>query len=292
MWSWHFLPNERETRNPSDHTENLCVLAAAIRMWIHVLLMPRPNLLGCVQFAPRVWTTLGPWEELLSESLIMVCPLEKKADCAPRKFDFNCQIANFPQLFLLSKNQQWLWTADSAFNGTSGVAKPPQNICFCCWIKISSAELKAEWRKAFRIQGRFCLLHNPARRSWSSAGGWIRALLLHAGKAWLPLRGLCQFSGRDPWRGRSGIWGGTGAVRVSPSVGLLNTNPGKAHLDPSLLQTRERQSRVTTGSRVAIGLLSWVDCGERWAPSRHSCRILNSRGAFPSTHPSASASLP
>lgn len=73
----------------------------------------------------------------------------KEADCAPRKFSLDSQIANFPQLFLFSKNQQRLWTADSAFSATSGEAKTPQNICFCCWIKINSTELRAWAEKSF-----------------------------------------------------------------------------------------------------------------------------------------------
>lgn len=189
----------------------------------------------------------------------------KKADCAPRKFSFDCQIANFPQPFLLSKNQQRLWTADSTFSGTSGGAKTPQNICFCCWIKINSTELKAEQRKAFRIQWTFCLLHNPAQRSWSRAGGWIRELLLRAGKAQLSLRGLCLFSGRHPWRGRSGIQGGAGVVSVWAPVELMAMNPGKAHLDPSILQTTVRQSRVTSGSRAPVLGGLWGKKNTMWA---------------------------
>lgn len=93
----------------------------------------------------------------------------KKMDCAPRKSIFQCQIANFPQLFLLSKNQQCLWTADNILNGTSGEAKTLENICFCCWTKINSTKLKAEQRKAFQIQLTFCLLHNPVHTNWSRA---------------------------------------------------------------------------------------------------------------------------
>jgi len=90
--------------------------------------------------------------------------IRKKRDYVSRKFNLQCQIANFPQFFQLSKNQQCLWKADKILNGTSGGAKTLENICFCCWTKINSAKLKAEQSKAFLIQLTFCLLHSSC--SW------------------------------------------------------------------------------------------------------------------------------
>lgn len=138
-------------------------------------------------------------------------------DCAPRKFSFQCQIANFPQLFLLYKNQQCLWKTDNILNGTSGEEKKstPESICFCCWTKINSTKLKTEQRKAFWIQWMFCLLHNLVHTTWSRAGGWTRALLLRAVRTRTLLRGLCQFSGADSWRDRSVLCGGTATVSIS-----------------------------------------------------------------------------
>jgi len=197
----------------------------------------------------------------------------KKPDCAPRKFNFQCQIANFPQPFLLSKNQQRLWTADNILNGTSGEAKTLENICFCCWTKINSAELKAEERKAFRIQLTFCLLHKPVHVNWSRAGGWIRALLLCAVNTWPSLRGLCQFSGLDSWKGRSEIRGGTAIAIMSALVRWLraihHTQGRRSWTHPYCKrEPSERQTRLTRGSTFAGGLLSWLAFGERRRPEQ------------------------
>lgn len=192
MWSWHFLPSKWDQKSKRSPREFVCL--GSCDPYVNT----RPAR-AKVQFAEMCAVCT---EGLSHSGTLWRSPKRilnhgvstgKKADCAPWKFNLYSQIANFPQLFLLSKNQQRLWTADSAFSGTSGEAKPPQNIWFRCWIKVNSTELKAEQRKAFRIQWMFCLLHNPVHRSWSRAGGWIRALLRRAGKAQLLLRGPCQF---------------------------------------------------------------------------------------------------
>lgn len=192
-------------------------------------------------------------------------------DSPPIKFNFQCQITNFPQPFLLSKNQQHLWTADIILNGTSGEAKTPENICFCCWTKINSTKLKAEQRKAFRIQLMFCLLHNPVQTNWSRAGGWIRALLLCAVNTWLLPRGPCQFSGLDPWRGWREICGGAGIVSISALVWLLCAihRTWGMHTWTHLYckqEPSERQTRVARGSTLGGVVLSWLVYGERWRP--------------------------
>lgn len=147
----------------------------------------------------------------------------------------------------------------------------PESICFCCWTKINSTKLKTEQRKAFWIHWMFCLLHNLVHTTWSRAGGWTRALLLRAVCTRPLLRGLCQFSGPDSWRDRSMLCGGTATVSISAQACLLCAIPCTCqrqvwtHLcgkwEPS-----ERLSRVSRGSTLVGGLLSWLPDGERWRP--------------------------
>lgn len=135
-----------------------------------------------------------------------------------------CQIANFPQLFLLSKNQQCLWTADNILNGTSGEAEEKkENTRKHLFLLLNkNKQYKAEsWaEKSFSIQLTFCLLHNLVHTHWSRAGGWIRVLLL-CGVNRLSLRESCQFSGLVSGRDRRTICGGTALVSTSALVWLL-----------------------------------------------------------------------
>lgn len=190
-------------------------------------------------------------------------------DCAPRKFSFQCQIANFPQLFLLSKNQQCLWTDDNILNGTSGEEKNTRKHLFLLLNKNKQYKAESWAEKSFSDTVNVLFIAQPCSYELISCWWVDQSIAAMCCKYMAIAEGPCQFSGLDSWRGRSEICGSTATASISAPVWLLCAIHRSQGRDPYCQrEPSKRQTRVTRGSTSAGGLLSWLACGERWRPEQ------------------------
>lgn len=198
-------------------------------------------------------------------------------DCAPRKFVFQCQRANFPQLFLLSKNQQCLWTTDNILNGTSGEEKKKHN-------KTTNQKTSV-----------FVVEQNQTVQSWKLSReklfGYSECFVCCT--TWFARPDLVLVGGPghccDVLHIHGRCWGGSASshVQIHEELGrVLWRHSHSEHFTRvcrlcAIPCTRQRQiwthpcgkwepsemlSRVSRGSTLAGDLLSWLSDGERRRP--------------------------
>lgn len=226
---------------------------------------------------------------------------KKKMDYAPRKFNFQCQIASFPQLLLLSKNQQCLWTADN-IKRYIWRSKNTRKHLFLLLNKNKQHKAESWAEKSFSDTVNVLFITQACPYDliscwWadeSVAATCCKYTAVAEGAVPVPRESFMKRQEWDLWRHSRSECVSTGVTAVCDSP-----YPGKARLDPSARQTRalgkadrgHQGQHVSHRAPILAGL--WGKIKTRRAPaSEGSCCILNFGGVFPSAQRSTSAWLP